>query len=195
MHFCSCNLHGACGGKDSSQFYFFHPRLVAICTERVEAKLLCVQRRLFQNGLQSARSVWRQSTRFTRFRNPCSLQSARSVWRQRVHQRRAWQARPVAICTERVEAKSSSRTYCSFSVRCNLHGACGGKGSRHSCKWSALCCNLHGACGGKEHVCTINVGDAAVAICTGRVEDLASSPEKNPRKFMQTYCIFIHLGV
>ncbi len=56
-------------------------------------------------------------------------------------------------------------------------------------------CNLHGACGGKEHVCTINVGDAAVAICTGRVEDLASSPEKNPRKFMQTYCIFIHLGV
>jgi len=27
------------------------------------------------------------------------------------------------------------------------------------------------------------------------VEDLASSPEKNPRKFMQTYCIFIHLGV
>ena len=122
---------------------------VAICTERVEAKLLCVQRRLFQNGLQSARSVWRQSTRFTRFRNPCSLQSARSVWRQRVHQRRAWQARPVAICTERVEAKSSSRTYCSFSVRCNLHGACGGKGSRHSCKWSALCCNLHGACGGK----------------------------------------------
>jgi len=27
------------------------------------------------------------------------------------------------------------------------------------------------------------------------VEDLASSPEKNPRKFMQTYCIFIHLDV
>jgi len=27
------------------------------------------------------------------------------------------------------------------------------------------------------------------------VEDLASSLEKNPRKFMQTYCIFIHFGV
>ena len=79
---------------------------------------------------------------------------------------------------------------------CNLHGACGGKGSsgllslRH---WRG--CNLHGACGGKVSGEDIHFVNLLVAICTGRVEDLASSPEKNPRKFMQTYCIFIHLGV
>ena len=61
-----------------------------------------------------------------------------------------WTARNVAICTERVEAKLLVSL---FSI------------------------------------------PLVVAICTGRVEDLASSPEKNPRKFMQTYCIFIHLGV
>ena len=80
---------------------------------------------------------------------------------------------PVAICTERVEAKDITTTPLARSLSCNLHGACGGKVS----------------------VVDANSLYSSVAICTGRVEDLASSPEKNPRKFMQTYCIFIHLGV
>ena len=101
--------------------------------------------------------------------------------------------------------------------RCNLHGACGGKGLNPNCSRSALSCNLHGACGGKDNdeiVALVSPGcnlhgacggkvsgedihfvNLLVAICTERVEDLASSLEKNPRKFMQTYCIFIHFGV
>ena|GEM_PF-4256336 len=101
------------------------------------------------------------------------LQSARSVWRQR--------------CT--------SISSVLLINRCNLHGACGGKGLNPNCSRSALSCNLHGACGGKVSGEDIHFVNLLVAICTGRVEDLASSPEKNPRKFMQTYCIFIHLGV
>ena len=38
VHFCSCNLHGACGGKDDDIAFFTQPNIVAICTERVEAK-------------------------------------------------------------------------------------------------------------------------------------------------------------
>ena len=123
----------------------------------------------------------------------------------------------VAICTERVEAKQLRLTPANHFIRCNLHGACGGKGGCHLRIAIAYGCNLHGACGGKEIACIhaprhtrcnlhgacggkVSVVDAnslysSVAICTGRVEDLASSSEKNPRKFMQTYCIFIHLGV
>ena len=147
--------------------------IVAICTGRVEAKF----RRAF---------CWSARLR---------LQSARGVWRQR--------------CT--------SISSVLLINRCNLHGACGGKGLNPNCSRSALSCNLHGACGGKDNdeiVALVSPGcnlhgacggkvsgedihfvNLLVAICTGRVEDLASSPEKNPRKFMQTYCIFIHLGV
>ena len=35
-----CNLHGACGGKEKRAVFEFHAIRVAICTERVEAKLL-----------------------------------------------------------------------------------------------------------------------------------------------------------
>ncbi len=129
VHFCRCNLHGACGGKAPSMAYCKSLVIVAICTGRVEAKnLLCFGARCF-----------------------APLQSARGVWRQR--------------CT--------SISSVLLINRCNLHGACGGKVSG-------------------EDIHFVNL---LVAICTGRVEDLASSPEKNPRKFMQTYCIFIHLGV
>ena len=128
VHFCRCNLHGACGGKGEWR------------------------------GKHSGRAP---------------LQSARGVWRQR--------------CT--------SISSVLLINRCNLHGACGGKGLNPNCSRSALSCNLHGACGGKVSGEDIHFVNLLVAICTGRVEDLASSPEKNPRKFMQTYCIFIHLGV
>ena len=35
----------------------------------------------------------------------------------------------VAICTERVEAKSCPTAKRKLDARCNLHGACGGKGA------------------------------------------------------------------
>ena len=41
--FC-CNLHGACGGKESTQYPVPNEMPVAICTERVEAKVMQVQR-------------------------------------------------------------------------------------------------------------------------------------------------------
>ena len=40
VHFCRCNLHGACGGKGGIPFAAVARGGVAICTERVEAKLL-----------------------------------------------------------------------------------------------------------------------------------------------------------
>ena len=99
-----------------------------------------------------------------------SLQSARGVWRQST--------------TARVGA---SRT------RCNLHGACGGKGAAPQISHAGLWrCNLHGACGGKaaetqpgglilrlqsargvwrQRACPDEmVRGRYVAICTGRVE-------------------------
>ena len=38
VHFCRCNLHGACGGKGSFPPARGAAPAVAICTERVEAK-------------------------------------------------------------------------------------------------------------------------------------------------------------
>ena len=104
----------------------------------------------------------------------------------------------VAICTERVEAKLDNMFGDLGIHRCNLHGACGGKGFRRSARGYSSCvaictvcveakyernepldcrncCNLHGAC--------------------RETERHHPPTEKNPRKFMQTYCIFIHLGV
>ena len=63
IHVVSCNLHGACGGKGLWR-RGCNPFLsrVAICTERVEAKAARNLRASPGPGLQSARSVWRQST-------------------------------------------------------------------------------------------------------------------------------------
>ena len=149
-----CNLHGACGGKDHD-----------------------ASRKLAFTALQSARGVWRQSPHlWTSNRRQTTLQSARGVWRQR--------------CT--------SISSVLLINRCNLHGACGGKGLNPNCSRSALSCNLHGACGGKDNdeiVALVSPGcnlhgacggkvsgedihfvNLLVAICTGRVEDLAPSP-------------------
>ena len=103
----------------------------------------------------------------------------------------------VAICTGRVEAKGQAHLRTCSSMRCNLHGACGGKAKRH-CKSAALqplqsargvwrqshCCsllinsrrcNLHGACGGKGVTARYATAPVCVAICTGRVEAKATS--------------------
>ena len=125
------------------------------------------------------------------------LQSARSVWRQRVCQRQA-----------RL-----------FRLRCNLHGACGGKGGcPHACQQQkglvAICterveakrddgrfnrarhrCNLHGAYGGKAFWCWLSVFVDLLQYARDVWKVLQYPSTKNPRKFMQTYCIFIHFGV
>ena len=172
----------------------------------------------FDVTLQSARSVWRQSvppldTNYyitgCNLHGACGGKDADVIPTEDEEQ--------VAICTERVEAKSIYFKIRKEKKRCNLHGACGGKDQNHMARLARRSCNLHGACGGKVPAfCTLHglqvvaictgrveakishftpVSFKAVAICAERVEDLASSPEKNPRKFMQTYCIFIHLGV
>ena len=149
VHFCRCNLHGACGGKGG---------------DVAEERAGCV--------LQSARSVWRQrlrlhpvpksvrccnlhgacggkgwtrrkirKTRRCNLHGACGgkealpaqgsltrrLQSARSVWRQSVRKRGISKMPTVAICTERVEAKRFGVSVLHIRLCCNLHGACGGK--------------------------------------------------------------------
>ncbi len=150
VHFCRCNLHGACGGKGFPN-----------CAE---SDFL---------GLQSARSVWRQRLCEAGFRYSLPLQSARSVWRQR--------------CT--------SISSVLLINRCNLHGACGGKDADISLHFSFPRCNLHGACGGKVVLLGAYNTFYTLQSARGVWKTLHHPPEKNPRKFMQTYCIFIHLAV
>ena len=104
--------------------------------------------------------------------------------------------------------------------RSNLPGACGGKAKSYSLFFSFRSSNLHGACGGKGRMCTSaaargtlqsargvwrqrqDCGCHKMAYCRCNLHGTCReterhhpSPEKNPRKFMQTYCIFIHLAV
>ena len=60
VHFCRCNLHGACGGKALRTPEDRRRCAVAICTGRVEAKVHFNFIRTIDKTLQSARSVWRQ---------------------------------------------------------------------------------------------------------------------------------------
>lgn len=102
--------------------------------------------------------------------------------------------------TEKLSTNSThvlKSAYCNsvHFCRCNLHGACGGKVPIRGRSTSLICVAI---CTGRVEAKISHftpVSFKAVAICAGRVEDLASSPEKKPRKFMQTYCIFIHFGV
>ena len=146
---------------------------VAICTERVEAK----RERLRRRGISivaictervEAKAVLTVSS------GVCpQLQSARSVWRQRESVGEENVRKDVAICTGRVEAKIA---FPPQLVQLSV----------------AICTRrVEAKSASLDHLLMVS----AVAICMGRVEDLASSPEKNPRKFMQTYCIFIHSGV
>ena len=128
VHFCRCNLHGACGGKDQLSSSVSKNVIVAICTERVETKLPV-----------------------------CVLHCARNS--------------------------------------CNLHGACGGKGQSHMSRSRQACCNLHGACGGKDHREKLPTCSSVLQSARDVWKVLQYPSTKNPRKFMQAYCIFIHLGV
>ena len=102
---------------------------VAICTERVEAKISFL----------------------TSFSVKPTLQSARSVWRQRPLIDSDLFNSTVAICTERVEAKGSICIYNIYILR--LQSARSVWRQRLSVvvlMLGRMCCNLHGACGGKE---------------------------------------------
>ena len=174
VHFCRCNLHGACGGKERINIIAYRFRIVAICTGRVEAKFIVL---LLSSPKMVAICTGRVEAKVVLDCYLCDIGA-------------------VAICTGRVEAK---RTITRSKRQClTLQSARGvWRQSMRSIEDESgdAGCNLHGACGGKVSGEDIHFVNLLVAICTGRVEDLASSPEKNPRKFMQTYCIFIHLGV
>ena len=91
----SCNLHGACGGKESASCWKEYGQRVAICTGRVEAKY---------------REAWSH-------RRAVPLQSARGVWRQRPCYQVLANLPVVAICTGRVEAKHLVRIIFCASLR------------------------------------------------------------------------------
>ena len=77
--------------------------------------------------------------------------------------------------TEKLSTDSThvlKSAYCNsvHFCRCNLHGACGGKGPHVLNQGVGGSCNLHGACGGKGKTQPLQSHLAIVAICTGRVE-------------------------
>ena len=171
VHFCRCNLHGACGGKEARVLFPRGRTAVAICTERVEAKAEAIT----QNK-KTAR---------------CNLHGA--CGGKGIDGMTSCVIQRVAICTERVEAKGRNCSKRSSSPRCNLHGACGGKVKnvdelqnkaalqsarsvwRQRPRPSLLHkkragCNLHGACGGKDYNIMSAAVSCMVAICTERVE-------------------------
>ena len=195
VHFCRCNLHGACGGKGRFAPADAALRFVAICTERVEAKV-CIYVVVIKGGmLQSARSVWRQSDLSCTALRHISLQSARSVWRQRLCEAGFRYSLPLQSARSVWRQRCTSISSVLLINRCNLHGACGGKDADISLHFSFPRCNLHGACGGKVVLLGAYNTFYTLQSARGVWKTLHHPPEKNPRKFMQTYCIFIHLAV
>ena len=171
MHFCRCNLYGACGGKGVPALVPVPALSVAICTGRVEAKVTCCARSLSQvvaicTGrveaklhravylrlalwLQSVRGVWRQRVRGELEAPEGRLQSVRGVWRQRVrgeleaHEGRLQSVRGVwrQSPLRARLLRSAVVAICTGRVEAKVHGACAGVGGES--------CNLYGACGGK----------------------------------------------
>ena len=217
VHFCRCNLHGACGGKEVRVWPERNDSRVAICTERVEAKeqnrresrrRSCCNLHGACGGkagfkalniskfmLQSARSVWRQRIVSRKFVLKIKLQSARSVWRQRLCEAGFRYSLPLQSARSVWRQRCTSISSVLLINRCNLHGACGGKDADISLHFSFPRCNLHGACGGKVVLLGAYNTFYTLQSARGVWKTLHHPPEKNPRKFMQTYCIFIHLGV
>ena len=106
----SCNLHGACGGKDNHHHSLLISAQVAICTGRVEAKDSAGFVPIFSSVAICTGRVEAKTERMRSRWTSCLLQSARGVWRQ----------------------SSSICIYNIYILRCNLHGACGGKASKNS---------------------------------------------------------------
>ena len=168
-----CNLHGACGGKG---YYVEGGKIIY--------------------GLQSARSVWRQRASSSGNSGDSGrLQSARSVWRQRLCEAGFRYSLPLQSARSVWRQRCTSISSVLLINRCNLHGACGGKDADISLHFSFPRCNLHGACGGKVVLLGAYNTFYTLQSARGVWKTLHHPPEKNPRKFMQTYCIFIHLAV
>ena len=128
VHFCRCNLHGACGGKEQAgglalavaglqsargvwrqrtiRLTRWRWWTVAICAGRVEAKVVNGIIPIIWKSLQSARGVWRQRSNHWIEGQAYWLQSARGVWRQSLSSGDHVRQPCVAICTGRVEAKT-----------------------------------------------------------------------------------------
>ena len=172
VHFCRCNLHGACGGKEKAHTLPLSVRGVAICTERVEAKfsvstILPLRPRCNLHGACGGKAV--STRRIPQLGCCCNLhgacggkvvqrhmiawrwmlQSARSVWRQRLAMLTPLLMQIVAICTERVEAKGAV-----------LH-------PRHGQRFVAICTERVEA---KLPPLVEILNRTSVAICTERVE-------------------------
>ena len=143
----SCNLHGACGGKEwtgADKYIDWGCNLHGACGGKAHPCAVSC----YHLALQSARGVWRQRLLSGSMSAVMLLQSARGVWRQSC---KDW------IC-------------CCKRLSCNLHGACGGKaflsliaqcdtplqsarGVWRQSVWGRIYCPAE-----------------SVAICTGRVE-------------------------
>ena len=193
VHFCSCNLHGACGGKAFSGSYIFRKsrcNLHGACGGKVSFQ----RQGANQSTLQSARGVWRQSSGNKNLEE-CKHRVAICTGRVEAKDLPVAHAvnSRVAICTGRVEAKDPA----TFSVSREdwLQSARGVWRQRTDISdhgYRFFGCNLHGACGGKEfrvvhHPSSPQLQSArgvwrqrrmfaipyraiTVAICTGRVE-------------------------
>ena len=149
VHFCRCNLHGACGGKvkgNCSKRSSSRCNLHGACGGK-EHHLL---RPVAKLRLQSARGVWRQSLLnldTDGFQRGCNLHGACGGKGESTQMVSA--SRLVAICTGRVEAKVVLDCYlCDISVAI-CTGRVEAKGSGAGNTVDARSCNLHGACGGK----------------------------------------------
>ena len=144
---------------------------VAICTERVEAKFKSMQifhcvSRCNLHGACGGKAFCPPSLPGQTDR--CNLHGA--CGGKALLRRRPMVIHPVAICTERVEAKRSKLlTDYSYMV-----AICTERVEAKAICWKTLsncaCCNLHGACGGKAALSWFFLPFLFVAICTERVE-------------------------
>ena len=151
VHFCRCNLHGACGGKEKAHTLPLSVRGVAICTERVEAKfsvstILPLRPRCNLHGACGGKAV--STRRIPQLGCCCNLHGA-CGGKGRGASSAPWSAFRCNLHGACGGKASSLGGNSESHVGCNLHGACGGKGRTDSTAARGLCCNLHGACGGK----------------------------------------------
>ena len=173
VHFCRCNLHGACGGKAPVNS---HPQIVmdvAICTGRVEAKIV----RIYHMGEPPSVAICTGRVEAKRLKHPlrcchavaiCTgrveakvfadahgsvagwLQSARGVWRQRTKPSRT-KRKPSLQSARGVWRQSAllrrERNAATVAICTGRVEAKFAAIPHHACRRR---CNLHGACGGKE---------------------------------------------
>ena len=194
---------------------------VPICTGRVEAKISSDTSSTPPPWFQSARGVWRQRSSW---RLPWRDNRV-PICTGRVEAKISFFLSSPSVDGSNLHGACGGKgtdikdaDY--IESRSNLHGACGGKAKSYSLFFSFRSSNLHGACGGKGRMCTSaaargtlqsargvwrqrqDCGCHKMAYCRCNLHGTCReterhhpSPEKNPRKFMQTYCIFIHLAV